>query len=144
MLYLCLISFYKFNLPFCHGASSFYNRSFSAVSFCFYSHYIIHLSCKAWLYFLQEGLRRTIESYPHLRAEHGSAKDGSSKSSASLFKRFFLMVIINTYTLSCGSKKLIKTPYYLISEANAKPWSFSHMVMNWVDLPTLIKYIFLV
>ncbi|KAM3362756.1 3beta-hydroxysteroid-dehydrogenase/decarboxylase isoform 1 [Capsicum baccatum] len=49
---------------------------------------------------LQEGLRRTIESYPHLRAEHGSVKDGSSKSSASLFKRFFLMAVFSLLILS--------------------------------------------
>ncbi|KAJ8545038.1 hypothetical protein K7X08_017621 [Anisodus acutangulus] len=33
---------------------------------------------------LQEGLRRTIESYPHLRAEPGSGKEGPSKPAASL------------------------------------------------------------
>ncbi|TMW87439.1 hypothetical protein EJD97_019965 [Solanum chilense] len=48
---------------------------------------------------LQEGIRRTIESYPHLRAEHGSGKDGP-KSSASLFKRFFLLVIFSLLILS--------------------------------------------
>lgn len=47
---------------------------------------------------LQEGIRRTIESYPHLRAEHGSGKDGP-KSSASL-KRFFLLVIFFLLILS--------------------------------------------
>lgn len=88
--------FFELKLVLFLGASSIYNRLLSAASFCFYSHYIIHLSCKDWLYFLQEGLRRTIESYPHLRAEHGSRKDGP-KSSAALFKRIFLMVITNTY-----------------------------------------------
>ncbi|XP_049384755.1 3beta-hydroxysteroid-dehydrogenase/decarboxylase-like [Solanum stenotomum] len=48
---------------------------------------------------LQEGIRRTIESYPHLRAEHGSGKDGP-KSSASLFKRFFLLVVFSLLILS--------------------------------------------
>ncbi|XP_019260006.1 PREDICTED: uncharacterized protein LOC109238036 isoform X1 [Nicotiana attenuata] len=45
----------------------------------------IQLMCK-------EGLRRTIESYPHLRAELVPGKKGPSKSSASLWM-FFLMVI---------------------------------------------------
>ncbi|KAJ8549824.1 hypothetical protein K7X08_033531 [Anisodus acutangulus] len=49
---------------------------------------------------LQEGLRRTIESYPHLRAERGSGKEGPSKPSASLFKRFFLMVVFSLLILS--------------------------------------------
>ncbi|XP_055803819.1 3beta-hydroxysteroid-dehydrogenase/decarboxylase-like [Solanum dulcamara] len=58
---------------------------------------------------LQEGIRRTIESYPHLRAEHGSGKDGP-KSSSSLLKRFFLMV---------GFSLLILSILGIIS-----PWSF--------------------
>nr|XP_009783217.1 PREDICTED: 3beta-hydroxysteroid-dehydrogenase/decarboxylase isoform 2-like [Nicotiana sylvestris]XP_016442916.1 PREDICTED: 3beta-hydroxysteroid-dehydrogenase/decarboxylase-like [Nicotiana tabacum] len=48
---------------------------------------------------LQEGLRRTIESYPHLRAEHGQGKEGPSKSSASLWM-FFLMVVFSLLILS--------------------------------------------
>ncbi|OIT29900.1 PREDICTED: 3beta-hydroxysteroid-dehydrogenase/decarboxylase-like [Nicotiana attenuata] len=48
---------------------------------------------------LQEGLRRTLESYPHLRAEHGPGKEGPSKSSASLWM-FFLMVVFSLLILS--------------------------------------------
>ncbi|XP_059285364.1 3beta-hydroxysteroid-dehydrogenase/decarboxylase-like [Lycium ferocissimum] len=49
---------------------------------------------------LQEGLRRTIESYPHLRSEHGSGKEGPSRSSGSLCKLFFLMVVFSLLILS--------------------------------------------
>lgn len=48
---------------------------------------------------LQEGLRRTIESYPHLRAERGPGKESPSKSSASLWM-FFLMVVLSLLILS--------------------------------------------